>query len=93
MRLPDSLKNALNLTTSSAAIVINVKPSGPADRAGILIGDVSIAIDDRPIRDIGDVQLCLGSDSVGKTLNVQVIRGGASLEIPVTIGERNGRAE
>jgi S1-C subfamily serine protease len=86
--LPDRLKNALNLSSNGGVIVINVEANGPADRAGVLIGDVLISLDRQPISDTGDVQAMLGSESVGKTLNAQIIRGGALVEVPIAIGER-----
>ncbi|OWY66692.1 LuxR family transcriptional regulator [cyanobacterium TDX16] len=86
--LPDNLKNALNLFSNGGVIVVNIESDGPADRAGVLIGDVLISLDGRSIADTGDVQAMLGSESVGKTLNAQVIRGGTLLTVPIAIGER-----
>ncbi|MGL5877818.1 MAG: S1C family serine protease [Xenococcaceae cyanobacterium] len=86
--LPDNLKNALNLSSNGGVIVVNIESDGPADRAGVLIGDVLISLDGRSIADTGDVQVMLGSESVGKTLSAQVIRGGGLLTVPIAIGER-----
>lgn len=86
--LPDSLKNGLNLPSNGGVIVVNIESDGPADRAGVLIGDVLISLDGRAIADTGDIQVMLGSESVGRTLDAQVIRGGALLTVPIAIGER-----
>ena len=88
VRLPDSIKSTLNLSSSGGVIVINVESDGPADKAGVLIGDVIVAIDGTPVSDTGDIQAMLGSHSVGKTLNVQIVRGGALVEVALTVGER-----
>lgn len=93
VRLPDTLKSALSLASNGGVIVVNVEPDGPADKAGVLIGDVLVAIDGNPVSDTGNVQAMLGTQSVGKTLKVQLIRGGAPLEVALTVGERPARED
>ncbi len=89
VRLPDQLKNTLNLAANGGVIVVNVEPDGPADQAGMLIGDVMVALDGRPLADTGDVQAVLNnSEFVGKTINVQIVRGGNLVEVAIAIGER-----
>jgi S1-C subfamily serine protease len=90
--IPNTLRNVLRLTEASGVLVINVEPDGPADRAGVLIGDVLVAIGDRAVTDTGDVQALLGSEQVGQTVNVRVIRGGNLMDVAVTIGERPRRS-
>jgi len=89
VRLPDSLKQGLNLAYNSGVIVVNIAPSGPSDRAGMLIGDVLLAIDGTPVGDTGDVLALLGPERVGKTVRAQIVRGGTSMELAITVGERS----
>ena len=91
VRLPETLKNTLNLSSVGGVIVINVEPDGPADKSGVLIGDVLVAIDGTSVSDTGDIQAILGSHSVGKILNVQVVRGGTVVDVALTVGERQER--
>jgi S1-C subfamily serine protease len=91
--LPDTLKNTLNLSSHGGVIVVNIEPDGPGDRAGVLIGDVLLSLDGKPVSDTGDVQAMLGPDSVGKTLQVQVVRGGALVEVAIAVGERPRRED
>jgi S1-C subfamily serine protease len=93
VRLPDTLKSALSLASNGGVIVINVEPNGPADKAGVLIGDVLVAIDGNPVSDTENVQGMLGTETVGKSLKVQLIRGGAPLEVILTVGERPARED
>ena len=93
VRLPDTLKSALSLASNGGVIVINVEPNGPADKAGVLIGDVLVAIDGNPVSDTENVQAMLGTETVGKSLKVQLIRGGAPLEITLIVGERLARED
>jgi S1-C subfamily serine protease len=86
--LPDTLKRALNLSSGGGVIVVNVEPNGPADRAGVLIGDVLLSFDDTPVSDTADVQAVLSPESVGKTFRVQMIRGGTKVEVAIAVSER-----
>ncbi len=89
VRLPDSLKQSLGLPGSGGVIVVNVEPGGPSEEAGVLIGDVLVALAGTPVSDTGDVLALLGSDRVGKTLDTQVVRGGTSMQLAIRIGERS----
>lgn len=91
IRLPETLKNTLNLSSLGGVIVINVESDGPADKSGVLIGDVLVAIDGTAVSDTSDIQVMLGSQTVGKTLNVQIVRGGTLVEVALTVGERQGK--
>lgn len=86
--LPAALKHALNLSSNSGVIAVSVETNGPADRAGLLLGDVIVAMDGTTVTDTGDVLAMLGPDSVGKTVPVRLIRGGALIELSLTVGER-----
>jgi len=88
VRLPDVLIKQLNLSSGGGAIAVNIEAGGPADKAGMLLGDVIVSIDNNPINDTYDVLAMLGSDSVGKTMQVQVIRGGILVTLGITVGER-----
>ncbi|BAY13972.1 S1C family serine protease [Calothrix sp. NIES-2098] len=89
VRLPNNLIAALSLTSATGVIVVNVEPAGPADHAGVLLGDVLVAFDGTTVSDTGDVMALLNSsDRVGKTVPLQVIRGGVLVELAITVGER-----
>ena len=56
----------------------------------MLIGDILVAIDSKPMRDTDDVQAVLGSEFVGKTVTASIVRGGVLKQMPVVVGERPG---
>ncbi len=85
--LPADLSKKLQLGRASV-IVLSVEPGGPADNAGLVIGDVLLSIAGRSVADLGDVQSALGADSVGRTAPVELLRGGERKTVEVTIGER-----
>ncbi len=71
-----------------ALLVVGVSADGPAAKAGVLIGDVILALDGHPIGGPEDLLDLLASDRVGKTATLHVLRGGAPIDISVTVGER-----
>jgi S1-C subfamily serine protease len=91
VRLPDNLKNSLNLSSNAGLIVVSVEQGGPAEQAGVLVGDVVIALAEKPVATTDDVQGILGPDWVGKSIPVRVVRGGSPTELQLTVGERPSR--
>jgi len=89
--LPENLKSTLNLSADSGLIVVSVEPDGPGGKAGVLFGDVIVALEGTAVSNIRDLQAFLEPESVGKTIPVSIIRGGKPIEINVTIGERRRR--
>ena len=88
VRLPPPLQRSLALETDGGLVVVNVEPDSPADRGGLLIGDILLALDDRPVRDPGDVLAALGGDRIGQAVTLRVARGGRAEQVGVTVGER-----
>jgi S1-C subfamily serine protease len=91
VRVPDSLKNKLNVTAESGLIVLSIEPAGPADRAGLLIGDILLGIDGHAVTDTEDVQKALRPERVGTEIATSIIRGGALAEVKIIVGERPPR--
>ncbi len=90
--LPENLKSALNLSADSGLIVVSAEPEGPGSKAGVLIGDVIVAIEGTPVRNIRDLQAFLEADFIGKPIAVSIIRAASPLELKVVIGERRRRS-
>ena len=88
VRLPDALRRILKREDKTAAIVLEVEPEGPAHKAGILIGDIVVALAGHAVSRLEDVHGQLGAESIGKSLPIQFIRGGALQEASLVVGER-----
>jgi len=88
VRLPDGLREKLKWNEKTAAIVMDVHPGGPADKAGIVIGDILISLTGQAVTRLEDIQAHLGGDSIGKTLALKFVRGGAIQEGSVVVAER-----
>ena len=88
VRLPEALRQLLQRTEKTAAIVLEVQPDSPAHKSGIVIGDILVAIAGRPIARLEDVHSQLLGDAIGKTLPLKFVRGGAIQETSIAVGER-----
>lgn len=88
VRLSESLRRAAKLDAEGGAIVVAVEPDGPAEKAGLYIGDIIVGFDGTPVEDTDDVLAQLGSDRVGASVRLRIVRGGQVVEPTVTIGER-----
>ncbi len=88
VQLPDRLKTELHLSESSGVIIVSVQAGSPADRAGVLIGDILIALEGQSTPDISAVHRMLDSERIGRSLSSKLIRGGAMTEVAIVVGER-----
>jgi S1-C subfamily serine protease len=88
VRLPNSLREMLQRNEKTAAIALEVHPGGPADKAGIVIGDILVSLGGQSITRLEDVQSLLAGDAIGKTLPLKFIRGGAVQDGNIVVAER-----
>ncbi|MCC7054923.1 MAG: trypsin-like peptidase domain-containing protein [Gemmatimonadaceae bacterium] len=88
VRFSDSATAKLGFDGRGGLVVLDVEHDSPAAHGGVMIGDVLVRIDEVRIAQHDDVLAFLGSDRVGTTVQLQVVRGGEVVILPVTIGER-----
>lgn len=68
-------------------LLASLEPDGPAEKAGLLLGDVLIGMNGNPLRNLDDLLAGLG-DQAGKTAVFRLLRGGELTEHSVMVGER-----
>jgi S1-C subfamily serine protease len=71
-----------------AAMVVTIDPAGPAQAAGLLQGDILVAMDGESVTGVRGVYQRLGPDSVGRKIAVELVRAGASTTAQITIAAR-----
>jgi S1-C subfamily serine protease len=89
--IPDPLRSRLSLHGSAGTMVMRVEPEGPADHAGLLLGDILVGLGGRPLAGIEELHTFTDSGVIGKPVKAQVIRAEALREVEITIGERPER--
>lgn len=88
VKLPDTLVSSLGLSSSRALILVSVESAGPAEKAGLFVGDVLLSLNGKPVTDTDSVQTLLDPDQIGTSINARILRGGVPTDVPVTVGER-----
>jgi len=89
--VPESLRGKVPGAGNSAVLVMHVEPAGPADKAGVLLGDVVVELQGKPVEDTGDIQQLLGSAKIGDTVAATVLRGGAPVKLSIMLADRPTR--
>jgi serine protease DegQ len=72
-------------------LVVGVSADSPAAAAGIMVGDVVIDFDGRPIHGPEDLLDLLVGDRVGRAVTLRLLRGGAPVDVSLVAGERPSR--
>lgn len=86
VRLPAGL--AQQLGQAAGLLIVSVEPESPAAQAGLLQGDVLVALDDRGLGHAGDLLPLLDEDRIGAEAAARLVRGGELREVRLTIGSR-----
>ncbi|HEX5964386.1 MAG TPA: DegQ family serine endoprotease, partial [Pyrinomonadaceae bacterium] len=81
------LAASMNLSSTRGAIVTNVTPGGPADRAGIKRGDVITAVNNTPVNDPNSLRNSVAALAPGTTTTVTVQRNGSDQNVSVALAE------
>ncbi|XP_052195674.1 protease Do-like 8, chloroplastic [Diospyros lotus] len=95
---PDLIANQLNVR--NGALVLQVPGNSFAAKAGILpttrgfagnivLGDIIVAVDNKPVRSKAELYKALDDYTVGEKVVLKIQRGGESLELPVTLEEKD----
>jgi S1-C subfamily serine protease len=88
VEVPESLRSQLGISQAHGLIVISTVPQGPADAAGIALGDTLLTLDGKPLADIDDLKAALAADRIGKPVAVSLIRAKQLVNVDVVVGER-----
>jgi S1-C subfamily serine protease len=83
--LPPALAHAGN---DRGLLVITVADGGPAQTAGLIVGDILVSGEGQSLNVPSDLHAALDSENVGKPYRIRLLRGGSPTEITVTVGER-----
>lgn len=70
------------------ALVSQITPNGPAEKAQLRPGDVIVRYENTPVRDAGDLKSLVGGSPSGSTAAIEVLREGKSRKVSVKIAEQ-----
>jgi len=88
VEVSETSQKALKREQPSGLLVLWLEENGPAEKGGLLVGDIVVAVGDQSVSEPDDLFAALNSDTVGKSIPVEVLRGGKPEKVGVLIGER-----
>jgi serine protease Do len=83
------LAAGLRLSRDWGAVLADVVPGGPANRAGLSVGDLVLSIDGKPIENGRQLAVTLYRKTVGDVVRLEVLRNEQLTTVNVTVAERN----
>jgi S1-C subfamily serine protease len=89
--LPRRARYAAGLAQESAVMVASIEPGSPAERAGLKARDIIVSLDGAPVTGADDFIRLLAGDKIGRTVTIDLIRGGSRDTRPVVPEERAKR--
>ena len=87
------LAKEFNLKDNQGALVGEVEPNGPADKAGLKTGDVVLEYNGRKVKDSQHFRLVVAETAPGDRVPVEVLRDGSTKTIEVKVKELPGTEE
>jgi serine protease DegQ len=87
--LPATLRSQIEGNPETGLMLIAVEADGPAERAGLLIGDILLSLDGKHLNDTDDLLQALHGNRVGTSGTFKLVRGGEIREMNVEFGQRS----
>jgi serine protease Do len=81
------LADSFGLAKPQGALVSSVERTSPAEKAGLVAGDVILAVNGAAIEQSSDLPRVIGELRPGQSAALQIWRGGSTREIKVSLGE------
>jgi S1-C subfamily serine protease len=83
-----ALVRRLGLAVESGVLVAAISAGGPAEHAGLRVGDVVIGLEGAPTGSIDAVHKLLTSETIGRRVRLSVLRDGRVIELSMKVAER-----
>jgi serine protease Do len=79
------------LKDNTGAVITQVEPDSPGGKAGLKVGDVISELNGQKVSDAGQLQMEIGQKRPGTKVDLQVIRDGKNVSVPVTLEAMGSR--
>jgi serine protease Do len=87
---PENVK-FFHIDKASGALVSQVEPDSPGAKAGLKVGDIVTQVDGKKVDDAGQLQVVISQQRPGTKVDLEVVRDGKNLTVPVTLEELDSR--
>jgi S1-C subfamily serine protease len=88
VELTETAQKALNRKQASGLLLVSVERKSPAEAGKLIVGDILVGIEGQPVPDHDALFAHLTGEAVGKSIPMQVLRGGELQTFAVEIGAR-----
>jgi S1-C subfamily serine protease len=88
VEVPENMRSKLPAETRVGLLVMHVESRGPAEKAGVLLGDVLFELGGKTVEHVDAIQDSLADAKVGDVLQIRLIRAGEIKAVSITLGER-----
>jgi S1-C subfamily serine protease len=78
----------VKLANETGLMILGVEAGGPAEKAGVLIGDILVALNGKPLTDTEELAAHLSSEQIGKSVKASLVRGGTLINLDIPVEER-----
>jgi S1-C subfamily serine protease len=86
--LSRALVRRLNIDVSGGVLVVAINQGGPAEAAGLRVGDVVLKLDGAPTLSVDAVHKLLTRDKIGRKATLEVLRDGVLVKLNLLVSER-----
>ncbi|HEX9662274.1 MAG TPA: DegQ family serine endoprotease [Candidatus Binatia bacterium] len=86
-KVTPEIAESLGMDRGYGALVANVSKDGPADKAGVKVGDVIVEFDGKEVKDSGDLPIIVARTPVDKKIRMKVLRDKTEVTLNVAVGE------
>ena len=86
VKLPTAQRSGLS--QEYGLLVMRVEESSPAEKGGVLMGDILTSVDGHAVADADDLMTLLTGERVGRSVSLGVVRGGQLQTVSVVVGQR-----
>jgi serine protease Do len=86
-KVTPEIAESLGMEKSTGALVANISKDGPAEKAGVKVGDVIVEFDGKEVKDSGDLPIIVARTPVDKKVRMKVLREKKEVTLTVAVGE------
>jgi serine protease Do len=86
-KVTPEIAESLGMDKGTGALVANVSKDGPAEKAGVKVGDVIVEFDGKEVKDSGDLPIIVARTPVDKKVRMKVLRDKKEVALTVAVGE------
>jgi serine protease Do len=86
-KVTPEIAESLGMEHGYGALVANVSKDGPAEKAGVKVGDVIVEFDGKEVKDSADLPIIVARTGVDKKVRMKVLRDKKEVLLNVVVGE------